>query len=351
MLQVRDDETVLVGAAAERRAGVEPECTARGLLHRVGDTVPCVLGERAYPADILVAVLITWIVGAVRESRGSDPELVMLTHPASWGAYRRGQLAGAAREAGVADIVLIPRPVATVETALAARPTRDGLFAASTVGATRAECAIVRATPGDCEVLATVEDDHGAGTHLDEVLMRHVLAGRPHVGESDRLRAACALAKERLAVHGQASVAIPEDSAPVPLSWAEFEPLVRPVAEGAVDRIRRATLAAGVRPEQLDAIALAGGSTRIPLFGALVGEAFGRPVLTDDVPAGVACRGAALAARRLLTPRTPELVTAAAHPEPSAPVAPPPPRPPVDIPGLEPPPRRRFGRRAKAVEE
>ena len=59
-----------------------------------------------------------------------------------------------------------------------------------------------------------------------------------------------------------------------------------------------ATLAdAGVAPDELDHVLLAGGSSTIPLVARMLTEALGRPVSADADPLTVVALGAAVAAR------------------------------------------------------
>jgi molecular chaperone DnaK (HSP70) len=55
---LRDDESILVGEAAERRGIGEPTRLAREFKRRVGDTTPIVLGPSPYSAERLSAQLL-----------------------------------------------------------------------------------------------------------------------------------------------------------------------------------------------------------------------------------------------------------------------------------------------------
>ena len=46
---LRDDDVLLIGHAAERRAVFDATRVARGFKRRIGDTVPVVLGDRPVP--------------------------------------------------------------------------------------------------------------------------------------------------------------------------------------------------------------------------------------------------------------------------------------------------------------
>ena len=52
---VREDDTVLTGEAADRRAATEPDRVAREFKRRVGDTTPIFLGGSPYSAEVLMS--------------------------------------------------------------------------------------------------------------------------------------------------------------------------------------------------------------------------------------------------------------------------------------------------------
>ena len=72
--------------------------------------------------------------------------------------------------------------------------------------------------------------------------------------------------------------------------------MIRPPLADTVDAMRRALRSAGVAPDDLGAVVLVGGSSRIPLVAELVGEEIGRPVAVDAHPKHAVALGAAMAA-------------------------------------------------------
>jgi molecular chaperone DnaK len=75
--------------------------------------------------------------------------------------------------------------------------------------------------------------------------------------------------------------------------------MIRPSIELTVDGMRRTIDSAGLTPNDLSAVLLAGGSSRIPLVSQLLTEEFGKPVRVTLHPKfTVALGAAAIAARR-----------------------------------------------------
>ena len=80
----------------------------------------------------------------------------------------------------------------------------------------------------------------------------------------------------------------------VRLHRSEFEAMIHPHVEETVSALHRAIASAGVGADQLTAVLLVGGSSRIPLVAQMVSEQLGRPVAVDADPKNAIAKGAAL---------------------------------------------------------
>ena len=70
--------------------------------------------------------------------------------------------------------------------------------------------------------------------------------------------------------------------------------MIHPHVEETVSALHRAIASAGVGADQLTAVLLVGGSSRIPLVAQMVSEQLGRPVAVDADPKNAIAKGAAL---------------------------------------------------------
>jgi hypothetical protein len=167
-------------------------------------------------------------------------------------------------------------------------------------------------------------------------VFEHVLEGMPdafaELDDSDpavlsavaRIRRECTEAKEALSSDTEVSIPVllPSSRGSVRLHRSEFEAMIGPQVEDTVAALRSAVISAGFAPDQLSAVLLVGGSSRIPLVAQLVSEQLGRPVAVDADPKNAIAKGAALS----LAPQ-PAAMPAGA-PAPGMPPGPPPARPP-----------------------
>ena len=343
---LREDGELLVGDAATRRGQHEPARLAREFKRRLGDATPIILGHTPYSSERLMAAVVRHVVDTVNERQGGPPNAVTIAHPANWGPYKRELLEQAATVAGVTGARFVTEPeAAAVHFAAGERVDEGGIVAVYDLGGGTFDAAVMRRV-GDRFV--TMGEPQGierlGGIDFDEAVMSHVRAtvgdaltqldGNDPVVRSGmiRLRGDCIAAKEALSDDSEAviPVMLPGLQTQVRLTRPEFENMIRPVLRETVDMLRRALQLAGLTPDQLSAVVLAGGSSRIPLVAEMVSGTLGRPVSVDAHPKDTVAMGAARlaasagahapAASQISAP-TP--VTPPPTPSPAPPTAPP----------------------------
>ena len=294
----------------------EPGRVARQFIRRVGDDTPLLLGEVSLTAEALAAKFVSFVLGMVTGDDDEPVPRVALTHPASWGAYRVTALRSALSAEGLDESLLLSTAQASAQAYADRAPVAPGdLVAVYDLGGSGLDAAVVRRLAGGEFALAgRAEEVEVGGLDFDELVFEHV---RTALGEQwaaldptdpavlagvARLRRACTAAKEQLSADTETwiPVAIPGIDAgvggAVRLVRAELEEMIRPAVEETAAALLRAVSSAGVEPDDLAAVLLAGGSARIPLVTQVVSEVLGRPVTVADRPKADTVAGAALAA-------------------------------------------------------
>ena len=316
------DGTVLVGESAERRAGDEPDRVVREVKRRLGDDVPPVVGGEPWPAEEVAAAIVAWVLARVAEREGGPARRVVVTRPATWGDSPLLRLRDALAAAGLAEVELLAEPHAAVlGHASLRRPVAVGGRAPDAEAVTTAvydlgggtfDAAVARRdADGTVTLLGTPRGlDRLGGVDFDEAVLAHVRAevaddlaaldpDDPETWHSlHRLRRECVEAKEALSSDTEVTVPVvlPAGRRSVRLGRADFEAAIRGAVAVTVEEFLATLADAGVAPDALDHVLLAGGSSTIPLVARMLTEALGRPVSADADPLTVVALGAAVAA-------------------------------------------------------
>jgi actin-like ATPase involved in cell morphogenesis len=306
----RDAGSLVTGELAARRASGDPDHAAWAVRRRLGDPAPVLLGDDAIPAGDLLAAIMRDVLARVTAVRGLVADRVVLTHPASWGPYRRGLFEDVVVAAGLEDAVTTADPEAAGHQHLAVHGLDDGTALAiydlggsafeGTVLARRGRALELVGTPVAIERLGGVDLDEAVIALVDEATGGLLADLDPDDDTSAaalvRLRQDCVAAKEALSTDDEAIVPVllPGRHADVTVARAAFEERIRPAVTRSVEALERAVEAATERPS---AVLLVGGSSRVPLVGRLVGERLGLRVILDPRPEETVALGAARAAQ------------------------------------------------------
>jgi YVTN family beta-propeller protein len=270
---------------------------------------------------------------------------------------------------GLATAHLVTEPEAAAAHYGASRHLEDGqTVAVYDLGGGTFDATVLRKHPGGLEILGTPEGiERLGGVDFDDAILSYLdYAANGALSELDprdpqvtvalaRLRQDCILAKEALSVDTETvlPVFLPGRHFDVRITRSDFEDMVRAPIESTIGALSRTLQSAQVRPADLSAVLLVGGSSRIPLVARMVSAELGRPIVLDTHPKYAVALGAAtLAARHDAAPRSerplPAAAPAGALPTPrmpahdvlpaATPAPKAPPRPPLlDPPGLDPP--------------
>jgi actin-like ATPase involved in cell morphogenesis len=312
VILLRDDETVLTGEAAARRAATEPSRVAREFKRRLGDPTPIIVSGTPYSADALMAKLLRWVVERVAEAEGGPADGVAVTHPANWGPFKIDLLRQAIRMADLGEVTTLSEPeAAAIHYASLSRVEPGSVIAVYDLGGGTFDAAVLRKTDGGWDVLGTPEGiERLGGIDFDEAVYQYVASAvGGAIDELDpndptaqaavsRLRQECVEAKEALSSDTDVSIPVmlPNLQTEVRLTRAEYEQLVRPALTDTISATQRALRSADVNPGQVTAVLLVGGSSRTPLVAEMVSSALGRPVAVDAHPKHGVALGAAITA-------------------------------------------------------
>ncbi|MGG6352244.1 Fe-S protein assembly chaperone HscA [Pseudomonas putida] len=225
----------------------------------------------------------------------------VITVPAYFDDAQRQATKDAARLAGLNVLRLLNEPTAAA-VAYGLDQNAEGVVAIYDLGGGTFDISILRLTAGVFEVLATGGDTALGGDDFDHAIAGWIIEQAGLSSDLDPatqralLQTACA-AKEALtdadvvnvshgAWHGE-------------LTRSAFEAMIEPLVARSLKACRRAVRDSGVELEEVSAVVMVGGSTRVPRVREAVGALFGRTPLTSIDPDQVVAIGAAIQADTL----------------------------------------------------
>ncbi len=289
---IDDDGAIVVGQAAAGLAISRPDRAIRAPKGRLGEQVPVVLaGEAHQPVDLVAAVLSSVLAEASRYV-GNSPSRTRLTYPATWNRPRRSRLLEAAGKAGLPEPELIAEPVAAALTySERGQLPDDGYVAVYDLGGGTFDTAVLQATSGGFRVTGRPHGDPQLGGELFDEMLMNLVGERLDEDRWDeliiseepawrraaaRLRRECRRVKEALSTHGYGEIVmgLPDGMVEERVTKEELEELVRPFIDESVALLGQCIADAGVSPEDLHAIYITGGASRMPMVEEAVREAY-----------------------------------------------------------------------------
>ncbi|MFI6761202.1 Hsp70 family protein [Micromonospora sp. NPDC050417] len=291
---------ILVGRDALHTAMARPAAFEPHPKQRV-DEGTVLLGDTELAVSRLFGAVLDRVLLEAANVTGDLPERaleVVVTCPAGWGSARRATLLAAAPP----GTRLVEEPVAAahafVDSAGHAIPD-GGTAVVYDFGAGTFDAAVVRRTGDGFAVVASRGLPDCGGLDLDAAIVAHLAAAVPDavvwgrldapVTATDRrarqqLWANVRAAKEMLSRATTTQVYLPLLDIVVPLGRQELDGLAAPILDRTVAAVREVLELAGVGATALDAIFLAGGSSRMPAVVTHLHRAFGFAPVTVEQP-------------------------------------------------------------------
>ena len=231
----------------------------------------------------------------------------VITVPAYFNDAQRQATRDAGRLAGLDVLRIINEPTAaSLAYGLGAKKGEEKTIAVYDLGGGTFDISVLTINDGIFEVLSTNGDTYLGGDDMDNLVARYWQED-PGEGSSDlgfgnsvdktlmqQLRVTAEKAKIHLSNNDVFESEI--NGTPVRITKQEFNDLIQPLVDRTITACANALRDAGINKEQIDAVVMVGGSTRVPLVKESVSKFFGRDLYDKLNPDEVVALGAAVQA-------------------------------------------------------
>ncbi|GAA3702721.1 Hsp70 family protein [Gordonia hankookensis] len=322
-------DRITVGDAAVDQAQQNPAGFVASPKRLIGSGPMCTVNGYTFPTYVLVAAVVGTILQRGKAAHaGMPPAQVVITHPEAWAQQQIRVLIDGAAQAGIdpARITTISEPRAAAAHYSRSHAMQPGArIAVFDFGGGTLDIAVLTVTNENAFGVVAARGNNGlGGKNLDALVQRWVeqrlsdrdenlvtyLRRQAPLDVVQSLQDSIRRAKELLSEAPSATITVPAPAGrqTLQITRDEFDELITPAVDQAMQLTRATLLDAGItHPEQLTALYLTGGSSRIPLVQQRLGEL--GPVATLDDPKTVVAQGALVTALAENAPNTNERAT------------------------------------------
>ncbi|WP_114778271.1 Fe-S protein assembly chaperone HscA [Botryobacter ruber] len=262
------------------------------------------VGDRFYSPIELSAEILKELRERAEHSLKTPVNRAVITVPAYFNDSQRQATRDAGKLAGLEVLRIINEPTAaSLAYGIGISPEEEKTIAVYDLGGGTFDISILSIHQGIFEVLATNGDTYLGGDDLDREIINYWIKENELVADtinqdkhlSQELRLKAEEAKKALSSAAEYTSDI-DGKIRCHITRDKFEELIQPIVARTIRSCEQALSDAKLTPEQIDAVIMVGGSTRVPLVYNAVSEFFGKPANNSLNPDEVVALGAAIQA-------------------------------------------------------
>ena len=289
------DNGVIVGVKAKNMALIESENTAISIKRKMGSDEKIILNNTPYTPAEISSFIIKRIKEEATKQIGREFKRAVVTVPAYFNEKQREDTAKAVRLAGLEPIRILNEPTAAA-ISYGANRDEDMVYAIYDLGGGTFDISIIENSKGLLEVVSTTGDNHLGGDDFDQKLADFILQKsglKLDLTNKIKLKLLKIAQDTKVKLSSQDEVVIDEKffakqdgkalHLEVTITKEEFEDLIEADIDKTVELLEEAVEESGYSMEEIDAIILTGGSSRIPLISKKILEKTSKlPILIED---------------------------------------------------------------------
>lgn len=309
------DNDILVGEAAKNQAVVNADDTVLSVKRHMGSAKTFISRGKKHSPEEISSLILGKLKKDAENYLGEEVVHAVVTVPAYFSENQRRATQKAGQLAGFRVKRIINEPTAAA-LAYAYELKKNRNILVYDLGGGTFDVTFLVKEGNEFFVKATCGDNNLGGVDFDEALLQKVGEDFSRKAKLDlrkdkvimqQLREQVERAKIELSSRESAHVSMPfinGDGGPVHLSYTitrhDFENVIREKIETTISLALRAVKEAGAKPEDVQSLILAGGSSRIPLVRSFLANAFNvdpeKKINPEEVVAlGAAIQGSILA--------------------------------------------------------
>lgn len=287
-----DDGNVIVGDVAKERLITHPERTAAEFKRTMGTDRTYHLGEEVFSSQQLSSILLRKIVADAKAYLNEDIDEVVISVPAYFDDKMRTATKQAAEMAGIKCERLINEPSAAALAYLYKHGWKDGTYMVVDFGGGTLDVSIIDSFDSVMEIIAVAGNNHLGGKDINEAIYKHFclvnnLQESSLTSEEKAIiyrmseTTKIALSTNPIAVMSvclndkEYSLSL-DNNALIKIAHESFEKLFEPIKKVLKD--------SRLKPTDLEAIVLVGGSCKMPTVASYIEKITGVKPCSDIDP-------------------------------------------------------------------
>lgn len=299
-----DEGCIIVGEIAKQRLLTHPASTVSEFKRYMGTNKEFVLGENKFRAEELSALVLKSLLADAEAQLGDKVENAVISVPAYFSDAQRKATRDAGRLAGIDVKRLINEPTAAAIAYGLHEMEDDTTFLVFDIGGGTFDVSILDYFDGVMQVNASTGDNRLGGEDFVDALVEdfitsnNIKRSRISAGDLAVLRAACESCKRKLTNEKSATIQflLKEKTYESTIDRDRLETICAALLKRLRMPLERALKDASLHGDDLDAVILVGGASRMPVIRSLVSKMLGQIPRSHINPDEIVALGAAVQA-------------------------------------------------------